>query len=292
MHSDIRIAIIGLGLIGGSMAFALKGYKNAEIVGCDTNAETRRLALKTKAVNHVYADASDAIAGSDIVIFCTYPEVIQKLICDNINSFKSGCIITDVCGIKTELTQKIAEILPESLDFVGGHPMAGKEIEGFENASSELFWMCGYIITPLKRSKPESVDIVREIAEYVGATRITVASPEEHDKVIAYTSDLMHISASALCLSYPKEMNRAYTAGAFRDCTRVARINPQLWSELFISNKDNVVFEIDRLIENISLLRSAISDSNKEKIEELLSIVCENKITMQGKEPSNENSKR
>ena len=107
--------------------------------------------------------------------------------------------------------------------------------------------MSGYIITPVKTSKKESVELIREIAKYIGSTRITIASPEEHDSVIAYTSDLMHIAASALCLSYPEKMNRAYTAGSFRDCTRVARINPKLWSELFLANRKNVLNGIDPL---------------------------------------------
>ena len=163
--------------------------------------------------------------------------------------------------------------------------MAGKEVDGFANASSELFWMSGYIITPVKTSKKESVELIREIAKYIGSTRITIASPEEHDSVIAYTSDLMHIAASALCLSYPEKMNRAYTAGSFRDCTRVARINPKLWSELFLANRKNVLNEIDRLIENLSEIRYCIDNSQSDELYELLDKVCKNKITMQEKEP-------
>ena len=177
------------------------------------------------------------------------------------------------------------QCLPEGVDYVGGHPMAGKEMDGFVNASSELFWMSGYIITPVKTSKKESVELIREIAKYIGSTRITIASPEEHDSVIAYTSDLMHIAASALCLSYPEKMNRAYTAGSFRDCTRVARINPKLWSELFLANRKNVLNEIDRLIENLSEIRYCIDNSQSDELYELLDKVCKNKITMQEKEP-------
>lgn len=145
--------------------------------------------------------------------------------------------------------------------------------------------MSGYIITPVKTSKKESVELIREIAKYIGSTRITIASPEEHDSVIAYTSDLMHIAASALCLSYPEKMNRAYTAGSFRDCTRVARINPKLWSELFLANRKNVLNEIDRLIENLSEIRYCIDNSQSDELYELLDKVCKNKITMQEKEP-------
>lgn len=285
MESDFKVAVIGLGLIGGSMAYALKGYRKAEIVGCDINPETRAMAVKNGAVAAAYENAGEAIENSDLVIFCTYPDSIHRLIEENAEKFKKGSVITDVCGVKTEVAENICRVLPEGVDYVGGHPMAGKEVDGFANASSELFWMSGYIITPVSGSKESSVSLVREVAKYIGSTRIAVASPEEHDGVIAYTSDLMHISASALCLTYPEDMNRAYTAGAFRDCTRIARINPTLWSELFISNRENVVKEIDRLTENLSKFRDSIDRADRDGLYKLLETVCENKITMQGKEP-------
>ena len=285
MEKDFRIAIIGLGLIGGSLAYALKGFKKCVIAGCDIDSETRRLALKNKAVNFVYEKAGDAIENSDVVFFCTYPDSIHKIIEINAHRFKTGAGISAVCGVKSSVSESICSVLPEGVDYVGGHPMAGKEMDGFVNASSELFWMSGYIITPVKTSKKESVELIREIAKYIGSTRITIASPEEHDSVIAYTSDLMHIAASALCLSYPEKMNRAYTAGSFRDCTRVARINPKLWSELFLANRKNVLNEIDRLIENLSEIRYCIDNSQSDELYELLDKVCKNKITMQEKEP-------
>ena len=219
------------------------------------------------------------------MFFCTYPDSIHKIIEINAHRFKTGAVISDVCGVKSSVSESICSVLPEGVDYVGGHPMAGKEMDGFVNASSELFWMSGYIITPVKTSKKESVELIREIAKYIGSTRITIASPEEHDSVIAYTSDLMHIAASALCLSYPEKMNRAYTAGSFRDCTRVARINPKLWSELFLANRKNVLNEIDRLIENLSEIRYCIDNSQSDELYELLDKVCKNKITMQEKEP-------
>ncbi len=285
MESDFRIAVIGLGLIGGSLAYALKGFKNAEIVGCDVDPDTRRLALKNKAVSAVYDNAGDAIEGSDLVVFCTYPDIIGSLISENKIRFKPGAVVSDVCGVKTDTAKQICGALPEGVDYVGGHPMAGKEVEGFENASSELFWMSGFIITPVKGSKPDSIELVRDMAKYIGSTRIAMADPEEHDRVIAYTSDLMHAAAAALCLSYPPEMNRAYTAGAFRDCTRVARINGELWSSLFISNKNNVVSEIDRLINSLGRIRELVDSGDRENLKKLLNTVCENKITMQEKEP-------
>lgn len=145
--------------------------------------------------------------------------------------------------------------------------------------------MTGFIITPSKTAKPQSIALIHEMAHYIGATRITQASPKEHDSVIAYTSDLMHIAAAGLCLDYHPNMNRAYTAGAFRDCTRIANINPELWTELFLSNGENTVKEIDRYLESLCKLRSAIAQKDGDKLRTLLTQVRENKAAMQNREP-------
>lgn len=283
-ESGFRIAVIGLGIIGGSMAYALRGFHSGEIVGCDINEETRRLALKNKAVHSVTADPAEAVKGADLVIICVYPDLIASIIEQCAPYFKAGAVITDVCGVKTEVTQRIQKVLPHHADYVGGHPMAGKEVEGFENASAELFWMTGFIITPLPSSRTESIALIKEMARYIGATRIAENTSQEHDEIIAYTSDLMHISAAALCLDFHPKMNRAYTAGSFRDCTRIAQINPELWTEIFLQNRENTLTEIDRFLCSIQKLRSAIADSDSETLKKLLSKVRENKKIMQERE--------
>ena len=285
MEREFKIAVIGLGLIGGSMAYALRGFRDAQITGCDVNPEIRKQALRKQAVDQAYDNAGDAIDGADLVILCTYPDLIPSLAAENRDRFKPGAAITDVCGVKTGIAQSLCAVLPEDVDYVGGHPMAGKEVEGFENATPELFWMTGFIITPVERSKRESVDLVYEMAHYIGATRITLAPPEEHDAVIAYTSDLMHVAAAGLCLDYHPKMNRAYTAGSFRDCTRIAVINPELWTELFLSNAAHTVAEIDRYLQSLGRLRRAIADRDGEALRALLSTVRANKLAMQEREP-------
>ncbi|MEE1013686.1 MAG: prephenate dehydrogenase [Clostridia bacterium] len=283
--SDFKVAVIGLGLIGGSMAYALRGFRKGTVVGCDIDPKVRAQAVKERAVSLAYADPGDAIDGADLVIFCTYPKTILELVEKHRHRLKSGAVVSDVCGIKTTLAREIVSLLPEGVDYVGGHPMAGKEVEGFANASAELFWMTGFIVTPAENAKAESVALVCEMAQYIGATRITQASPEEHDSVIAYTSDLMHVAAAGLCLDYHPDMNRAYTAGSFRDCTRIANINPELWTELFLSNKENTLKEIDRYLSSLNRLREAIAGEDSRGLRELLAQVRENKKTMQEKEP-------
>ncbi len=284
-NSDFKIAVIGLGIIGGSMAYALNGFKNATIYGCDTDPETREKALQKGAVHQVSANSRDAICDADLVILCTYPETIINIIKENKEYFKPGAVVTDVCGVKTELTKRIEENLPQGCQYVGGHPMAGKETHGFDSATPELFGMCGFIITPSASSAPEGIDLVRKMAQYIGATRIWTASPEEHDSVIAYTSDLMHVSASALCLDYNPKMNRAYTAGAFRDCTRIANINPELWSELFLENRGFLLEELETYINSLSKFKTAILEKDGGELIDLLSRVRKNKLDMQAKEP-------
>lgn len=283
-ESNFQIAVIGLGIIGGSMAYALRGFRNSKIIGCDINEETRRLAVKNKAVHSVAANPIEAVKGADLVIICVYPDLIAPLIAQCAPHFKPGAVITDVCGVKTEVARQIQTILPKDVDYVGGHPMAGKEVEGFSNASPELFWMTGFIVTPIPTSKPESIALVKEMAHYIGATRIAENSPEEHDAIIAYTSDLMHISAAALCLDFHPKMNRAYTAGSFRDCTRIAQINPELWTEIFLQNKKNTLTEINRFMNSIQKLRDSIESENRDELKALLSRVKENKEAMQKRE--------
>ena len=284
---DFKIAIIGLGIIGGSMAYALRGFKGALISGCDINPDTRKKALAANAVDEVFDTPAPAIENADLVILCVYPELICRIIHENRHHFKKGAVITDVCGVKTKIAHDITNILPEGTTYVGGHPMAGKETDGFDSATSELFGMCGYIITPIESSTPDAIRLVRDMARYVGATRLTVATPEDHDSVIAYTSDLMHVSAAALCLDYNHKMNRAYTAGAFRDCTRIANINPELWTQLFIENKDFLLDELDSFITSVTRIRDAIKTENHSELVTMLSEVRTNKFRMQATEPEN-----
>ncbi len=285
MESDFKIAVIGLGLIGGSLSYALRGFRNAEIVGCDINPKTREDAVKKKAVHVATENPAEAISGADLVILCTYPKQIPGILRENRRCLKPGAVVSDVCGIKSKIAEEICEILPDGVDYVGGHPMAGTENSGFDYATAELFWMTGFIVTPMSGAKESSVSLIKEMAHYIGATRITEASFQEHDGVIAYTSDLMHIAAAGLCLDYHPNMNRAYTAGAFRDCTRIAKINPALWTELFLDNKENVVVEIDRYLESLNRIRDAIQREDAKTLHQLLATVAENKEIMQSKEP-------
>ena len=163
--------------------------------------------------------------------------------------------------------------------------MAGKEVDGFVNADPDLYKNCGFIITPSEKSSKDGIRLIYDMAEYMGATRIDVCVPKIHDELIAYTSDLMHIAASALCLDFDDRINLAYTAGAFRDCTRVAFINPELWTELFMINGSNTVKEIDKYINSLTKMRNAISEKDEKSLYEMLKIVRNNKEDILKREP-------
>lgn len=278
-----RIAIIGLGLIGGSLAYALEGFRGGVVTGADADAATREKALARGAVSEAFADAGDAIDGADFIIFCLYPEQIPAIIRDNAARFKPGAVVTDVCGVKARLTEKICAVLPPGVDFVSCHPMAGKEFSGFDHADGRLFAGTGFLITPVDGSKQDSITLLKEVAWYIDAARTATCTPQRHDEIIAYTSHLCHVSAAALCLDFNDGMTRAFTAGAYRDCTRVANINPGLWSELFLENRENIVNEIDRLVGSLTTLREAVGGGDYDTLYALLEKVQRNKKEMDGR---------
>ena len=276
-QTDFKIAIIGLGLIGGSMAYRLCGFNGGKVIGYDTNAAICKSAAERGAVADIAQNVGSAIDGADLVIIATYPDSVAKIVKQNSNKFKKGAVITDICGVKSRISKEICSAVPDGVFYVGSHPMAGKEVEGFDNAEPTLFDGCGFIIVPTEKSDDKSIELVSSMARHLGAARIAVNTPEEHDSIIAYTSDLMHISASALCLDFNENMNLAYTAGAFRDCTRIAMINPKLWTELFLENAEHIVTEIDRFSASLNKFRDAIANGRADRLFDLLSTVRANK---------------
>lgn len=276
-QTDFKIAIIGLGLIGGSMAYRLCGFNGGKVIGYDTNAAICKSAAERGAVADIAQNVGSAIDGADLVIIATYPDSVAKIVKQNSDKFKKGAVITDICGVKSRISKEICSAVPDGVFYVGSHPMAGKEVEGFDNAEPTLFDGCGFIIVPTEKSDDKSIELVSSMARHLGAARIAVNTPEDHDSIIAYTSDLMHISASALCLDFNENMNLAYTAGAFRDCTRIAMINPKLWTELFLENAEHIVTEIDRFSASLNKVRDAIANGRADRLFDLLSTVRANK---------------
>lgn len=262
---NLNITIVGLGLMGGSFAKALKPLNPKNIWAIDKDENVLAEGKKQSLINKGYIDPREALLKSDLVIICLYPNLVKKFIMDNKDNFKPGAIITDVTGVKGGLIEDINKLLAKSVDFVFGHPMAGRENGGLAYSSAEVFQGANYIITPNPRNKPENLQIVKWIAENMGFEKIIEISPEKHDEVIAFTSQLPHILAVSLVNSDNLDMDTGSVVGdSYRELTRIAQINENLWTELFIENKENLIEKIEILEENIKLIKKSILEENRD----------------------------
>jgi len=271
------IGIVGLGLMGASMAMALEEFKSARIIGADIDESICRRAVDDGAVSEAYADAGRVFQQSDLLIFCVYAHHIPALLEEHAKHLKPGCVVSDICGVKGPLYGKLMPLLPQGIVFVGTHPMAGKERDGYENAEAGLYRGSGFIIVPTARSTPEGVALLRALARHIGAARIAVAGPEEHDALIAYTSNLMHAAAAGLCVRPHPAFHPAFAAGAFRDCTRVADINAGAWTELLMDNRQNTASALGTYIEDLQAMKKALANEDREALYDLLQTAGENK---------------
>jgi prephenate dehydrogenase len=262
-----NITVVGLGLIGGSFAMALKELKPKNLWGIDINKETLEKAENMKIIDKGYTDAEIPLMDSDIIIMAVYPELTEKFIKDNNAFFKHGAIITDTAGIKEKLVKNINTFIREDLDFIGGHPMAGRESKGLEVATKNIFINANYLFTPTEKNKKENIEILEDIVKKIGCKNITRIDPRRHDEIIAYTSHLPHIIAVALInsnLQYNETSK--FIAGSFKDATRVADINSSLWTELLDSNSENIINQIEVFVEEIKAIKNAISQNNQHRI--------------------------
>ena len=275
----LKICIVGLGLMGASLAGALKGFKNADITGIDVSDVVTKTALNNGIVSMASTDIH-AVAGADLVIFCVYAHHIPALLKECAGDIKQGAIISDICGVKTSLYGKIMPLLPDSASYVGLHPMTGKERDGIDNATPDLYRGSSMLICPTKRSTASAKALMTELAEYIGCARIKQCDYERHDAIIAYTSDLMHISAAGLCINYPSDMDLSFAAGAFRDCTRIADINAEAWTELLLDNGENVLHSLDEFIAGLAEIRAAIAKNDSDELKRLLTLAGDNKREM------------
>jgi prephenate dehydrogenase len=277
----LNITIVGLGLIGGSYAMALRELKPCKIYGIDKNKQVIEKAVKMNVIDEGYSDAETALKEADLVIVALYPEATIKFIKDNINNFKIGAVITDTCGIKKEVVEKINSFLPKNLDFIAAHPMAGKEAQGLQSASKDIFKGANYIITPNKRNNGKNIKLIETMAKSIGCRNVVCISAEEHDKIISFTSHLPHVIAVSLMSSHTaNEDIGPFIGGSFKDATRVAIINSILWSELFRLNTDNLISEIENFEESIKVIKNAIKSQDVNALENIFKDAAEKRKKM------------
>ncbi|QCX34705.1 prephenate dehydrogenase [Caloramator sp. E03] len=260
---DFNITVVGLGLIGGSYAMALKDLNPKKLWAVDVDENVLKTAEEMKIIDKGYKNPEIPLKESDIVIIALYPKLAIKFIKENINNFKINAIITDVGGIKEEIVKEINSFLPENLDFIGGHPMAGKEKQGIAYASKDIFKGASYIFTPTERNKEENIQILESIAKKIGCKTTVRISPKQHDEIIAFTSHLPHILAVALInCDLINLQTSLFVGGSFKDSTRVAEINTSLWIELLTSNKENIINKLENFENKIKLIKNAIKENN------------------------------
>lgn len=273
-----QIAVVGLGLIGGSLAMALRGFEDYEIVGVDVNEDTLAYAEAHGAGDTVTAD-SGVIAGADVVFLCLHPDGILNFLKTHRNDFRPGALVTDVCGVKTAVMEA-AEALPPGVDFIGCHPMAGKEHSGITHADADLFRGAHFILTPRPGSTPEHVARMERMAAHMGFRDVVRTTPEAHDAMIAYTSQVMHVLAVAVCDDPSLFACRGFEGGSFRDCTRVAALDVDLWTQLFSLNAPALTKVIRNLEDNLKAYREVLERGDRAALAEKLAYSSDRKRKM------------
>ena len=266
----MKIAVIGLGLIGGSIARRRRGFHNCTVSAYNRTADTLLLAKHDGAIDEGSVNAAEVFDDADLIILCLYPELNIEFVRNNLEHIKPGAVITDVSGVKGYMVRELEKILPPGVDFVGAHPMAGREVGGYQSSTDTLFEGASFLITPTRKNKPESVALIRELAEYIGCAHVVTTTPAEHDEIIAYTSQLMHVVAVALCDNPMIERSTFFSAGSLRDCTRVAVINEEMWSELFCENKDALSKRIAETEQSLKKIRLAVENGDREELKNIM----------------------
>ena len=272
LNKDKKILIVGLGLIGGSYAQALKRE------GFYVGAVTRSQGSIDYALSHGFIDtgstevSAESVGGYDLVVFALYPNVLLKWLETNQGLLKQGALLTDVTGVKSCVVYKVQAMLRSDLEFVGAHPMAGREVYGVRNADCSIFRGANYIVTPTDANTPAAIADIEELGRVLGFARISRLSPERHDEMIGFLSQLTHCIAVALMTCRDVEHMSAYSGDSFRDLTRIARINEDMWSELFLLNSDVLVNQIDIFVSQMLGIRDAVAGGDVEKLRELMKL--------------------
>lgn len=253
-----KILIVGLGLLGGSYARALKRF-GFHISAITLEQSSIDYAIKENIIDRGSTELDASMIGeADLVIFALYPHVFVEWIEKNQGLLKSGALITDVTGVKRSIVYQIQDMLRDDVEFVAAHPMAGREVSGVENSTERMFAGANYIVTPTEKNSPEAIQTCIELGRLLGFANVTTLSPEEHDEMIGFLSQLTHCIAITLMTCNDKENMEKFTGDSFRDLTRIARINDLMWSELFVANKDVLLEQMNMFIDKFNDLKAML----------------------------------
>ena len=267
---DTKILIVGLGLIGGSYAEALSsgGYEFGAI---DCNADSIAFALEKGWISSGRADTNGEYIGKfDLIVFALYPHIFIDWIKQNQRFIRPGALLTDVTGVKCSVVYEVQKLLRSDLEFIGAHPMAGREVSGVRNAKKEIFTDANYIVTPTESNTLEAIAACKALGRAICFKNISTLTPEKHDEIVGFLSHLTHCIAVALMISMESEHMCEYTGDSFRDLTRIAKINDVMWSELFMLNKTELLAQMKLFEVAFDRLRISIEQDDTDALREMM----------------------
>lgn len=277
----MNVGIVGLGLIGGSMAKSIKARTGHTVYGIARSEETLMMARMCGAIDGALTD--ETLPQCDLILVAIRPQAAIDWVRDHADRIAKSAILVDLCGVKRTVVAAISPIAEaHSFAYIGGHPMAGKERGGFTSATEDLYVGASMILTPDKRTDMQQLDILKAFFLDVGFAGLTFSTPEEHDRIIAYTSQLAHIVSSAYIKSPEAQRRRGFSAGSFRDMTRVARLDEDMWTELFLDDADYLTEELDILIQHLQEYAAVLKDRDAQKLHDLLKDGREKKASAGG----------
>ena len=275
LEKSHNILIVGLGLLGGSYAMALKRQ------GFTVNAITRSQSSIDYALEHKLIDRGasfvDAalIQEADVMVFALYPHVFVDWIRENGHLIREGTILTDVTGVKGGLVQKIQAMLKPGVEFIAAHPMAGREVYGVENSDDGIFRGANYIVVPTDKNTFGAIELCQSLGKTLGFADVSVLTPERHDEMIAFLSQLTHCIAVALMCANDAANLERYTGDSFRDLTRIANINDEMWSELFLENRETLLGVMDSYRATFDKLYNSIKNGDREEMRSMMRLSTE-----------------
>lgn len=265
----MNIGVVGLGLIGGSFAKSAKKNTNFKVYGYDIDTDVVKKAKKEGFINGELTQAR--LSSCDYVFISVYPDAVVEYVSENADNFKENAVVIDCAGVKRCVCNKCFEIAANhKFSFVGGHPMAGTQFSGFDNSKDTMFYNAPFVLTPKENEDILILANAREVIMKLGFGRVSVMTPEKHDKLIAFTSQLAHVVSNAFVKSPSALERKGISAGSYKDLTRVAYLNENMWTELFLDNKDNLIFELDNIISELQKYSNAMKNDDSETLCRLL----------------------
>lgn len=263
------VCIVGMGLLGGSYAMALTQAGNT-VYGIDVQPQSIAFALERGYIRRgAVQDYAPLVREADLVVLGLYPHTLVQWVKENAGLFKTGALVTDVCGVKSGVVEAVQAAMPAGAEFCASHPMRGREVCGVQNADSRIFKDGNFIITPTQKNTAAAQDALRDLALTLGFANISVLTPAQHDKMVGYVSQLTHAIAVSLMTANDNTHLKDYTGDSFCDLTRIAKINEELWSELFLWNRDNLCEEIDSFTASLQELKACLQTGDEEKLKQL-----------------------